>query len=413
MTKIDIISGFLGAGKTTFIKKLLQEAISGEQVVLIENEFGEIGIDGGFLKDSGIEIREMNSGCICCSLVGDFGKSLSEVLTKYKPDRIIIEPSGVGKLSDVMKAVIDVSADMDVALNSAVTIVDAAKCKMYMKNFGEFFNNQIENAGTVVLSRTDITDTAKIQKDVEMIREKNPKAAIVTTPLAELGGSQLLEIIEKRDTMLDDLLEEVRESHHHHYDDDDCCCGHDHEHHHHHDHDDDDDCCCGHDHDHEHHHDHDEDEEHEHHHHHDHDDDCCCGHDHEHHHDHDEDEEHEHHHHHDHDDDCCCGHDHDHEHHHHHHADEVFTSWGMETIVPVTKDQLEDILKRLAETKEFGDVLRAKGMLPTENPGEWLYFDLVPEQYEIRDGKPDYTGKVCVIGASLKEEELNKVFGRG
>ena len=404
MTKIDIISGFLGAGKTTFIKKLLQEAISGEQVVLIENEFGEIGIDGGFLKDSGIEIREMNSGCICCSLVGDFGKSLSEVLTKYKPDRIIIEPSGVGKLSDVMKAVIDVSADMDVALNSAVTIVDAAKCKMYMKNFGEFFNNQIENAGTVVLSRTDITDTAKIQKDVEMIREKNPKAAIVTTPLAELGGSQLLEIIEKRDTMLDDLLEEVRESHHHHDDEDDeCCCGHDHEHHHHHDHDD--ECCCGHDHDHEHHHHDDEEEEHghEHHHHHDHDDECCCGHDHDHeHHHHDEEEEHEHHH-----------HDHDHEHHHHHHADEVFTSWGMETIVPVTKDQLEDILKRLAETKEFGDVLRAKGMLPTENPGEWLYFDLVPEQYEIRDGKPDYTGKVCVIGASLKEEELNKVFGRG
>ena len=414
MTKIDIISGFLGAGKTTFIKKLLQEAISGEQVVLIENEFGEIGIDGGFLKDSGIEIREMNSGCICCSLVGDFGKSLSEVLTKYKPDRIIIEPSGVGKLSDVMKAVIDVSADMDVALNSAVTIVDAAKCKMYMKNFGEFFNNQIENAGTVVLSRTDITDTAKIQKDVEMIREKNPKAAIVTTPLAELGGSQLLEIIEKRDTMLDDLLEEVRESHHHH-DDDECCCGHDHDHEHHHHHDDDDECCC-HDHEHEHHHhDHDEDEEHEHHHH-DHDDECCChDHDHEHHHhDHDEDGDHEHHHHHhDHDDECCCGHDHDHEHHHHHHADEVFTSWGMETIVPVTKDQLEDILKRLAETKEFGDVLRAKGMLPTENPGEWLYFDLVPEQYEIRDGKPDYTGKVCVIGASLKEEELNKVFGRG
>ena len=393
MVKIDIISGFLGAGKTTLIKKLLKEAFEGEQVVLIENEFGEIGIDGGFLKDAGIEIREMNSGCICCSLVGDFGASLKEVVEKYHPDRILIEPSGVGKLSDVMKAVIDVSADMDVALNSAVTIVDAAKCKMYMKNFGEFFNNQIENAGTVVISRTDITDTAKIQKDVEMIREKNPKAAIVTTPLAELGGSQLLEIIEKRDTMLDDLLEEVRESHHHH--------------------DDDDDCCCGHDHDHEHHHDHDEDEEHEHHHHHDHDDDCCCGHDDEHHHDHDEDEEHEHHHHHDHDDDCCCGHDHDHEHHHHHHADEVFTSWGMETIVPVTKDQLEDILKRLAETKEFGDVLRAKGMLPTENPGEWLYFDLVPEQYEIRDGKPDYTGKVCVIGASLKEEELNKVFGRG
>lgn len=393
MTKVDIISGFLGAGKTTLISKLLKEALKDEQVVLIENEFGEIGIDGGFLKDSGVEIREMNSGCICCSLVGDFGTSLKEVVDKYHPDRIIIEPSGVGKLSDVIKAVKDLHIENEIRLNSASTVADASKVKVYMKNFGEFFNNQIENAGTVVLSRTDITDTAKIQKDVEMIREKNPKAAIVTTPLAELGGSQLLEIIEKRDTMLDDLLEEVRESHHHHDDDDDCCCGHDHDHEHHH-------------------HDHDEEEEHEHHHHHDHDDDCCCGHDHEHHHDHDE-EEHEHHHHHDHDDDCCCGHDHDHEHHHHHHADEVFTSWGMETIVPVTKDQLEDILKRLAETKEFGDVLRAKGMLPTENPGEWLYFDLVPEQYEIRDGKPDYTGKVCVIGASLKEEELNKVFGRG
>lgn len=347
MTKIDIISGFLGAGKTTFIKKLLEEAIAGEQVVLIENEFGEIGIDGGFLKDAGIEIREMNSGCICCSLVGDFGKSLSEVLTKYKPERIIIEPSGVGKLSDVMKAVIDVSADMDVELNSAVTIVDAAKCRMYMKNFGEFFNNQIENAGTIVLSRTDITDASRIQKDVEMIREKNAGAAIVTTPLAQLSGSQLLEIIEKHDNMLDELLEEVRESHHH-----------DHE-----------------------------EECHEHHHH-DHGEEC-----------------HEHHHH-DHDGECC-GHDH-----HHHHADEVFTSWGMETIVPVTYDQLEDVLKRLAGTKEFGDVLRAKGMLPTENPGEWLYFDLVPEQYEIRQGKPDYTGKVCVIGANLKEEELNSEFGR-
>ena len=430
MTKIDIISGFLGAGKTTFIKKLLEEAISGEQVVLIENEFGEIGIDGGFLKDAGIEIREMNSGCICCSLVGDFGASLAEVLTKYKPDRIIIEPSGVGKLSDVMKAVIDVSADMDVELNSAVTIVDAAKCRMYMKNFGEFFNNQIENAGTIVLSRTDITDAAKIQKDVELIREKNGKAAVVTTPLAQLDGSQLLEIIEKKDTMLDDLLAEVRESRHHdhehhHHDHDEECCGH--EHHHHHDHDEE---CCGH----EHHHHHDHDEEcHDHeHHHHDHDEEChdhehhhhdhdeeCCGHEH-HHHDHDEDcHDHEHHHH-DHDEDChghehhhhhdgdCCGHDH-----HHHHADEVFTSWGMETIVPVTYDQLEDVLKRLAYTKEFGDVLRAKGMLPTENPGEWLYFDLVPEQYEIRKGKPDYTGKVCVIGASLKEEELNSEFGRG
>ena len=376
MTKIDIISGFLGAGKTTFIKKLLKEAVSGEQVVLIENEFGEIGIDGGFLKDSGIEIREMNSGCICCSLVGDFGKSLAEVLSTYKPDRIIIEPSGVGKLSDVMKAVIDVSADMDVALNSAVTIVDAAKCKMYMKNFGEFFNNQIENAGTIVLSRTDITDADKIQKAADMIRGKNPKAVIVTTPLAELGGDQLLEIIEKRDTMLDDLLEEVREHHHH---DGECGChGHEgHEHHHH-----GGECGChGH-------------EGHEHHHH---DGECGChGH-----------EGHEHHHH---DGECGC---HGHDHEGHHHADEVFTSWGMETIVPVTKDQLEDILKRLADTKEFGDVLRAKGMLPTENPGQWLYFDLVPQQYEIREGRPDYTGKVCVIGASLKEEELNSVFARG
>ena len=413
MTKIDIISGFLGAGKTTFIKKLLEEAISGEQVVLIENEFGEIGIDGGFLKDSGIEIREMNSGCICCSLVGDFGTSLAEVLTQYRPERIIIEPSGVGKLSDVMKAVIDVSADMDVELNSAVTIVDAAKCKMYMKNFGEFFNNQIENAGTIVLSRTDITDASKIQKDVDMIREKNANAVIITTPLDQLGGSQLLEIIEKKDTMLDDLLAEVRESRHHDGHGEECCGhhhGHDEEcHEHHHDHDEE----C-----HEHHHDHDE-ECHEHHHH-GHDEEChehhhghdeeCHGH---HHHDHDE-ECHEHHH--GHDEECHGHHHHDgcgHEHHHHHHADEVFTSWGMETIVPVTHEQLEDILKRLSSTREFGDVLRAKGMLPTENPGEWLYFDLVPEQYEIRQGRPDYTGKVCVIGASLKEEELNSVFGRG
>ena len=401
MTKIDIISGFLGAGKTTFIKKLLEEAIAGEQVVLIENEFGEIGIDGGFLKDSGIEIREMNSGCICCSLVGDFGTSLAEVLTQYKPERIIIEPSGVGKLSDVMKAVIDVSADMDVELNSAVTIVDAAKCKMYMKNFGEFFNNQIENAGTIVLSRTDITDASKIQKDVDMIREKNANAVIITTPLDQLGGSQLLEIIEKKDTMLDDLLAEVRESRHHDGHGEECCGhhhGHDEEcHEHHHDHDEE----C-----HEHHHDHDE-ECHEHHHH-GHDEEC-----HEHHH-HDHDEE-CHAHHHDHDEECHGHHHHDgcgHEH-HHHHADEVFTSWGMETIVPVTHEQLEDVLKRLSNTREFGDVLRAKGMLPTENPGEWLYFDLVPEQYEIRQGRPDYTGKVCVIGASLKEEELNSVFGRG
>lgn len=398
MTKIDIISGFLGAGKTTFIKKLLQEAISGEQVVLIENEFGEIGIDGGFLKDAGIEIREMNSGCICCSLVGDFGKSLAEVLTKYSPDRIIIEPSGVGKLSDVIKAVVDVSADMDVQLNSAVTIVDAAKCKMYMKNFGEFFNNQIEHAGTIVLSRTDITDAAKIQKDVEMIREKNEKAVIITTPADQLEGRQLLEIIEKKDSMLEDLMAEVRESRRH-----------EEEHEHHHEHHHGEGCGC---HGHEHHHEHGEGCGcHEHEHHHEHGEDCGC-HGHEHHHEHGEDCGcHDHDHHHEHGEDCTCGcHDHDH---HHHHADEVFTSWGMETIIPVTREQLEDVLKRLAETKEFGEVLRAKGMLPTENPGEWLYFDLVPEQYEIRGGRPDYTGKVCVIGASLKEEELNRVFGRG
>ena len=435
MTKIDIISGFLGAGKTTFIKKLLEEAISGEQVVLIENEFGEIGIDGGFLKDAGIEIREMNSGCICCSLVGDFGKSLEEVLTKYKPDRIIIEPSGVGKLSDVMKAVVDVSADMEVELNSAVTIVDANKCKMYMKNFGEFFNNQIENAGTIVLSRTDIADAAKIQLDVDMIRGKNPKAVIVTTPVDRLDGKQLLEIIEKHDTMLDDMLEEVRRSRHQ---EEECCCGHDHGHEgHDHDHE-----CHGHEHEHGHE-DHDHDHEcHEHDHgheghHHDHDHECHGhdhgheGHDHdhechEHHHDHGHEDHahdhecHEHHHDHGHEDHAhdheCHEHHHDHDHaghHHHHHADEVFTSWGMETIVPVTRDQLEDVLKRLSDTKEFGDVLRAKGMLPTENPGEWLYFDLVPQQYEIRDGRPDYTGKVCVIGANLNEGALNQVFGRG
>ena len=403
MTKIDIISGFLGAGKTTFIKKLLEEAIAGEQVVLIENEFGQIGIDGGFLKNSGIEIREMNSGCICCSLVGDFGKSLEEVLTKYQPDRVIIEPSGVGKLSDVMKAVRDVASTLDVVLNSAVTIVDASKCKMYMKNFGEFFNNQIENAGTVVLSRTDVVDAAKVQQDVELIREHNASASIVTTPCSQLSGAQLLEIIEKPDTMAEDLMREVEERraheaehdhehHHHHDDDDECECGchdHDHEHHHHHD-DDDDECECGcHDHDHEHHHHHDDD-----------DDECECG-------CHDHDHEH---HHHDHDDDCECGcHDHDH-HHHHHHADEVFTSWGMENVAPCKKEELEAFLQDLSKGDVYGQVLRAKGMIPSETEGEWYYFDLVPEEYEIRKGQPDYTGKVCVIGAKLDEEALKKVF---
>ena len=399
MTKIDIISGFLGAGKTTFIKKLLKEAIAGEKVVLIENEFGEIGIDGGFLKDSGIEIREMNSGCICCSLVGDFGRSLNEVLTKYTPDRVIIEPSGVGKLSDVMKAVCDVAGEIDVVLNGSVTVVDAQKCKMYMKNFGEFFNNQIESAGTIVLSRTDVADTDKVTQCVEMIREKNPKAAIVTTPIDKLTGEQLLEIIEQpTDDMAEQLLEEVKEGHHHHHDDDDeeCCCGH-----HHHHHDDDEECECGH---HHHHHDDDDDDEDEHehhHHHHDDDEECGCGP--HHHHDTDEDE-HEHHHHHD--GECGCGH---HHHHHDHDADEVFTSWGLETNRTITKEKLESLLQELAHSEKYGQVLRAKGMLPDAD-GTWYYFDLVPEETEIRTGAPIYTGKVCVIGSNLKEDELKAAF---
>ena len=362
MTKIDIISGFLGAGKTTFIKKLLEEAIAGEKVVLIENEFGEIGIDGGFLQDSGIEIREMNSGCICCSLVGDFGRSLNEVLTKYAPDRVIIEPSGVGKLSDVMKAVCDVAGEIDVTLNGSVTVVDAQKCKMYMKNFGEFFNNQIESAGTIVLSRTDVADADKVAQCVELLREKNPKAAIVTTPIKTLTGAQLLEIIEKpADDMAAELLEEVRHHHHHHDEDEECGCGHEHHHHH-----------------------HDEDEE------------CGCGHEHHHHH-HDEDEE------------CGCGHEHHHHHHHGHDADEVFTSWGLETSRKISREKLESILHELANTDRYGQVLRAKGMLPDEE-GTWHYFDLVPEETEIRTGAPIYTGKVCVIGSNLKEDALKAAF---
>ena len=359
MTKIDIISGFLGAGKTTFIKKLLEEAIAGEKVVLIENEFGEIGIDGGFLQDSGIEIREMNSGCICCSLVGDFGRSLNEVLTKYAPDRVIIEPSGVGKLSDVMKAVCDVAGEIDVTLNGSVTVVDAQKCKMYMKNFGEFFNNQIESAGTIVLSRTDVADADKVAQCVELLREKNPKAAIVTTPIKTLTGAQLLEIIEKpADDMAAELLEEVRHHHHHHDEDEECGCGHEHHHHH-----------------------HDEDEE------------CECG--------------HEHHHHHD--EECGCGHEHHHHHHHGHDADEVFTSWGLETSRKISREKLESILHELANTDRYGQVLRAKGMLPDEE-GTWHYFDLVPEETEIRTGAPIYTGKVCVIGSNLKEDALKAAF---
>ena len=426
MTKIDIISGFLGAGKTTFIKQLLREAIAGEKVVLIENEFGEIGIDGGFLKDAGIEIREMNSGCICCSLVGDFGRSLEEVLTKYRPDRVIIEPSGVGKLSDVMKAVRDVASEIEVMLNSAVTVVDVNKCRMYMKNFGEFFNNQIDNAGTIVLSRTDIAAADKVQAAVEMLREHNAAANIVTTPCSQLTGAQLLEIIEKKDDMAEELMKEAREysqhdHHHHNHDEEECGC-HDHGHHdhdhHHHNHDEE-ECDCHdhdhHDHDH-HHHNHDEEEcgchDHDHHdhdhHHHNHDEEECGCHDHDHH-DHHHDHGHHDHHDHDHGENCTCG-CHDHDHHDHHHADEVFTSWGRENVSAISREKLETVLHELAYSRKYGDVLRAKGMIPGEKEGIWLHFDLVPEQVEIREGIPDYTGKLCVIGANLDEEGLEAAF---
>ena len=393
MVKIDIISGFLGAGKTTLIKKLLKEAFEGEQVVLIENEFGEIGIDGGFLKDAGIEIREMNSGCICCSLVGDFGASLKEVVEKYHPDRILIEPSGVGKLSDVIKAVQGVEEDVDIQLNSYTTVVDAKKCKMYMRNFGEFFDNQVQYAGAIIMSRTDIVDEKKAMESMELLRSINEKAAIITTPIEKLDGKKILEVMEHPVSLADELLKEEHEHHHDH--DEECGCGHDHEHH---QHDHDEECGCGHDHDHEHHH-------------HDHDEECGCGHDHEHHH-HDHDEEcgcgHDHdHEHHDHDEECSCGHHHDH---HHHHADEVFTSWGRETIKKFTREGLEKMLESLSASEEYGVILRAKGMLPAED-GTWIYFDMVPEETEIREGSPEYTGRLCVIGSKLNEEKLAKLFG--
>ena len=382
MTKVDIISGFLGAGKTTLISKLLKEALPDEQVVLIENEFGEIGIDGGFLKDSGVEIREMNSGCICCSLVGDFGTSLKEVVDKYHPDRIIIEPSGVGKLSDVIKAVKDLHIENEIRLNSASTVADASKVKMYMKNFGEFFNNQIEHAGTIILSRTQNVSEDKLKKAIEMIRSLNADAHIITTPWDSLDGKQILAAMENVTNLELEMLAEQAEKTHE---------EHEHEHHHH-----DGECCCGHH--------HDDDEEHEHHHH-DHDGECC-------HHDHDHEHEY---HHHDHDDECCHhDHDHEHEHHHHdneghHHADDVFTSWGEETPNKYDKEALDAILKKLANTNEYGSILRAKGMLPA-NDGTWMYFDLVPEEYEIREGNPDYTGRICVIGAELKEDALKELF---
>ena len=355
MTKIDIISGFLGAGKTTLIKKLLSDAYKGEQVVLIENEFGEIGIDGGFLKEAGIEIREMNSGCICCSLVGDFGKSLHEVVDTYHPDRILIEPSGVGKLSDVIKAVQDVQGEIDAELNSFTTVVDVTKCKIYRKNFGEFFSNQIEYAGAVILSRTDKAKPEKIQESVALLRELNEKAPIITTPIEQLPGEKILETMESSKSLEDELLAEVAEE------------AHDHEHHHHHDHEE-----C--DHEHHHHHDH---EEHEHHHH---DGECSCG----------------------------CGH-HHHDHEGHHHADEVFTSWGKETIHTYTKDEVSAILKTLEEDGSYGNVLRAKGMVAGAD-GEWIYFDMVPEEHEVRTGAPEYTGRICVIGAELNEDKLAELF---
>ena len=383
MTKVDIFSGFLGAGKTTLIKKLVKEVFAGKKIVLIENEFGEIGIDGGFLKDAGINITEMNSGCICCSLVGDFGKALKKVADEYHPDRIIIEPSGVGKLSDVRAAVEKVADEADLVVNALVTVADASKIKMYMKNFGEFYNNQIENAGAVILSRTQKLSEEKQLQAAELIREKNPNAVVITTPWDELTGEQIIKAIEGSDSLARELLEEEKHGHHHHDHDGECCCGHDHDHeeheHHHHDHDD--ECCCGHDHDH---------EEHEHHHH-----------------------DHEHEHHYDENGVCSCGHHHEedeHGHHHHHHADEVFTSWGRETPRKYTKDELEKILKTLSDSEEYGIVLRAKGMLPTVD-GTWLHFDLVPGEYEVRNGSADYTGRLCVIGSKLAEDKLAELFG--
>ena len=390
MIKVDIFSGFLGAGKTTLIKKLIEEAYKGEQVVLIENEFGEIGIDGGFLKDSGVEINEMNSGCICCSLVGDFGKALEQVVEQFHPDCILIEPSGVGKLSDIIQAVENLDL-ADVQLNGFTTIVDAKKAKIYMKNFGEFFNNQVEHASSIILSHTKGMDAEKLAQVVALLREHNPHATIITTDWDALDGKKILAAMEKRDT-IDEALHHLEEeqAHAHHHDHDDACgCGHDHDHHH---HDDDEECCCGHehDHDHDHHHEHDDDEE------------CCCGH--EHHHDH----EHEHeHHHHDHDDHCCCGHDHGHE--GHHHADEVFDSIGIETPKKYTIEKIEKALEALEDPHAYGFVLRAKGIVEGED-GQWIHFDYVPGEPDVRTGSAEITGRLCVIGSKLEEDAIRKLF---
>ena len=410
MTKVDIYSGFLGAGKTTLIKKMISEGYKGQKLVLIENEFGEIGIDGGFLQDAGINITEMNSGCICCSLVGDFGKALEKVIAEYAPDRIIIEPSGVGKLSDVIGAVNKVTGD-EVTLGYTVAVVDAGKVKVYMKNFGEFYNNQVETASTIILSRTDSISQFKLDTAVAMLREHNQVASIVTTPWSELTGEQLIAAMEGKASLaaelaqleMERLEEEEHHHHHHHHDDEDA-----HEHHHHHDdEDDDDEGCC---HDHEHHH-HEDEDEHEHHHHADGEECHCHDHEeHEHHHDHDH-EEHEHHHHHDHehDENCTCGcHDHDH-HHHHHHADEVFTSWGVETAKKFDKAAIEAALKEL-DSEKYGLVLRAKGILPAED-GSWIHFDYVPEEASVRTGSADITGKLCVIGSKLDEKGIAQLFG--
>ena len=410
MTKIDIISGFLGAGKTTLIKKLLSEALKGQQVVLIENEFGEIGIDGGFLKESGIEIREMNSGCICCSLVGDFGTSLKEVIDTYHPDRIVIEPSGVGKLSDVIKAVKNVKTDCEISLNSYTTVVDVNKCKMYMRNFGEFFENQLEYAKTIILSRTDTPKATdeKVEQAVELIRGVNKDAVIITTPIEKLEGSQILEAMEQGRQEEEDICPVCGGAHGHEGHDHEHSHDHgehdhehshdhgDHDHEHCHDHGDHEHCHDHGDHDHDHSHNHgDHDHEHCHDHEgHDHDHDCGCGHDHSHDHDHGHG--------------CGCGHDHDH--HHHHHADEVFTSWGRETPKKFTRQELEEMLKKLSEDESFGVILRAKGMVDSPD-GQWIYFDMVPEEYEIRTGAPQVTGKLCVIGSKMDEGKLAELFG--
>ena len=410
MTKIDIISGFLGAGKTTFIKKMLEEAFVGEQIVLIENEFGEVGIDGGFLKDAGIEITEMNSGCICCSLVGDFATNLNEVITKYHPDRILIEPSGVGKLSDVMKSVIDIEKEQDVKLNALVTVVNAVKAKKQMKAFGEFFNNQIEHATTIVLSRSQNASSEQLEECVKMMQELNGKAAIITTAWDAIDGKNILNVMEGQDSLEMKMLAEQHAHHHHHDHDENCTCGcHDHEHHHH-DHEEHHEHHHDHEGHHEHHHDHEEHHEHHHdheehheHHHHDHEE------HHEHHH-HDHEEHHEHHHH-DHDENCTCGcHDHEHGHHHHHHADDVFTSWGKETPHKFDRAKIEEILKIFCDTEDYGTILRAKGMVEGTD-GTWIYFDMVPGEYELREGQPDYTGRLCVIGTDIDEHKLLELFG--